>query len=101
MNILVVGRHAEILKTVVGLLNSEPQWKAIGAITDDDAARAFDDHAVDLVLFGGGVEESSEHILRERFQRKNSNVKFIRHYGGGSGLLFGEIYEAMGKLSSI
>jgi len=101
MNILVVGRHAEILKTVVGLINSEPKWKGIGAITDDDAIRAFEDNAVDLVLFGGGVEEASEHVLRERFLQKNANIKFIRHYGGGSGLLFGEIYEAMGKPSSI
>jgi len=95
ITILVIGRHAQILETVLRLLNSKSDWQAVGALTDDEAIAVFDQHVVDVVLMGGGVEEASEQQLGEYFRSRRPTVKVIQHFGGGSGLLFAEIYEAL------
>jgi hypothetical protein len=96
MNILVIGRHPQIMETVLRLINSQPGWKAEGAITDEEAVEKFNSNFI-LVLIGGGVEESSEKKLKTAFEKINPQVKMIRHYGGGSGLLFNEIEEAIAQ----
>lgn len=93
--ILIIGRHPEILQTVIRLINNNPEWNAIGAGTDDEALLAFNTHPCKLVLFGGGIEKESEDNLRAAFKTLNPNVIIVQHYGGGSGLLFAEIYEAL------
>ncbi len=98
MKILVLGRHAQIMETVLRLINGQPKWKAEGALTDAEAKTKFENGNFDLVLIGGGVEEKSERELSIVFKEKNPEVKIIRHYGGGSGLLFNEIEEALNTI---
>jgi DNA-binding NarL/FixJ family response regulator len=93
--ILVIGRHPQIMETVLRLLNQESGFEALGALTDDEAKPKFQSNLFDLVLLGGGVEDYSENDLRREFSRINPAIKMIRHYGGGSGLLFNEIQEAL------
>lgn len=95
LTILVIGRHEQIMETVLRLLNGQEGWRAIGALTDSEAKIRFTELKFDLVLIGGGVEEKSEQLLRLEFEKTNPQIKIIRHYGGGSGLLFTEIQEAM------
>jgi DNA-binding NtrC family response regulator len=95
LSILIIGRHRQIMETVVRLIESQQRWRAKGALTDEEAADFFQQEKFDLVLIGGGVEETSEQKLRELFLKKNPDIKIIRHYGGGSGLLFNEIHEAL------
>jgi hypothetical protein len=94
INILVIGRHVQIMETILRLINGQPDWKAEGAITDKEATEKFNS-TFNLVLIGGGVEESSEQKLKGSFQKINPQIKVIRHYGGGGGLLFNEIEEAI------
>jgi hypothetical protein len=49
------------------LINSQPDWKAEGAITDTEAIEKFNP-TFNLVLIGGGVEESSEKKLKAAFE---------------------------------
>lgn len=93
--ILVVGRHPEILATVVRLVNNNPDWNATGCQTDEEAILAFDQQAFALVLLGGGIEPASEEQLCAYFRNRNPKIKIVQHYGGGSGLLAAEIYEAL------
>jgi DNA-binding NtrC family response regulator len=95
INILVIGRHAQIMETVVRLINSQEGWSAKGAITDEEAIEIFGKDTFNLVLIGGGVEDPSEIKLKTEFEKIHPAVKIIRHYGGGSGLLFNEIQEAL------
>ncbi len=95
LTILVIGRHQQIMETVLRLLNGQDGWRAMGALTDSEAKVKFVETKFDLVLIGGGVEEKSEQQLRLEFEKTNPLIKIIRHYGGGSGLLFNEIQEAM------
>ncbi len=97
LNILVIGRHSQIMETVLRLINNQPMWMAEGALTDEDALAKFNSSDFSLVLIGGGVEESSEVKLKREFEKKNPQIKIIRHFGGGSGLLFNEIEEAIAK----
>ena len=94
--ILVICRHEGILQTVVRLVNNNPQWHAVGANTDDEAIAAFNAHPFKLVLLGSGIEKESEQKLCAIFKAKNPKIIIVEHYGGGSGLLAAEIYQALG-----
>lgn len=96
MNILVIGRHPQVMETVLRLINSQPDWKAEGAITDQEAVEKFNSN-FNLVLIGGGVAESSKKKLKTAFEKINPQIKMIRHYGGGGGLLFNEIEETIAQ----
>jgi len=95
IQILVIGRHPEILATVVRLVNNNPAWNATGCQTDYDAMQSFDKQAFALVLLGGGIPPESETRLSQYFRNCNPDIRIVRHYGGGSGLLTAEIYEAL------
>lgn len=95
INILVVGRHEEILQTVLRLINKNEDWNAKGCLRDDEALKLFNENNFDLVLLSSGIDEDCEKSLRNSFRKKNPAIKIIQHYGGGSGLLSSEIYEAL------
>lgn len=95
LNILVIGRHYEIMETVVRLLNSQPGWYAEGALNDREALEKFSQTAFECVLIGGGVEEASERQLTSEIKKLRPQTRVIRHFGGGSGLLFNEIQMAL------
>jgi DNA-binding NarL/FixJ family response regulator len=94
-NILIICRHAEILATVVRLINNNPAWTGIGSATDEEALAAFAETDFALVLIGSGVEPESEQHLRHAFTQQKPGIRVVQHYGGGSGLLSAEIYGAL------
>jgi hypothetical protein len=96
IEILVIGRHRDILETVTRLVNTNAEWNATGAQTDEEAIVLFNNKAFKLALLGGGIEKQSEDRLCELFKAKNPAILIVQHYGGGSGLLAAEIYEALG-----
>jgi hypothetical protein len=95
VEILVIGRHQEILQTVVRLVNNNHEWNATGIVTDEEAITAFTSQVFTLVLLGGGIEKESEDRLCAAFIAHNPEIIIVQHYGGGSGLLTAEIYEAL------
>jgi len=97
MQILVIGRHNEILETVVRLLNKEENWMASGASSDTEAIRLFDEQKPAIVLLCAGIEDESETAIRQYCIDKNPSIIIIQHYGGGSGLLKNEILQALSE----
>ena len=95
INILYIGRHPEILETVVRLLNKNEQWQGFGALTDEEAITTFSQNEMDIVLLGPGIESDSENNLCDRFKAQKPDIIIIQHFGGGSGLLASEIGEAL------
>jgi len=95
LKILSVGRHPEIMQTVVRLINNNADWEGTSALTDKDAVQAFDHEVFDLIMLCSGIEPESEANLRAYFIAHRPGIKIIQHYGGGSGLLTAEIYEAL------
>jgi len=93
--ILVIGRHREILDVLFRLINQHPDWEGNSASRDEEAMALFHENRYDLVLLSSGIEEESEHKLREFFMQQNPESIILQHYGGGSGLLTGEILQAL------
>lgn len=97
LNILVICTHEGIMATILRLLhNHNPLWHATGAESADQAIELSDQDHYDVVLLGNGLTEHQEQELTRFFTAKDPQTKLIKHYGGGSGLLFGEIYQAVG-----
>jgi DNA-binding NarL/FixJ family response regulator len=97
MNILVICRHVDILETIIRLLRNEEGWSAQGVATDQDAIKKFQTEDFDIVMIGSGVDAESEKELITKFKKQKPEIKIVRHYGGGSGLLYSEIMEAIKK----
>jgi hypothetical protein len=93
--ILAIGRHPEILQTVVRLVNNNPDWECTGVMSDEEALAAFTARPFMLVLLCNGISPESEEMLCTAFRAHNPAIIIVQHYGGGSGLLSGEIYEAL------
>ncbi|MEO6632685.1 MAG: hypothetical protein ABIN13_13215, partial [Mucilaginibacter sp.] len=68
-----------------------------GANTDDEAVLLFGKQSFKIVLLCGGIEQESEDKLRVVFKAGKPDIIIVQHYGGGSGLLTAEIYQALGK----
>ncbi|WP_256004772.1 MULTISPECIES: hypothetical protein [Pedobacter] len=96
--ILVVSTEHEILETIIRLINSNPNMHGTGINTVDQALTMFRSAAYDLVLIGAGLSKEEEQELVTTIERSRNRVPVVFHYGGGSGLLFTEIYGALGKV---
>lgn len=95
INILYIGRHLEILATVVRLINANVNWNGVGVMNDEEAKEIFLRKDFSLVLLGSGIQEQSEADLCKFFINHNPNISIVQHYGGGSGLLKSEILLAL------
>jgi hypothetical protein len=97
LNILVIGMDAGILQVVLRLLNDYQQanYHAVGATGSDQARELFAGGDIDLVLMTNGIDATMDATLREEFLRRKPNTRILQHYGGGSGLLFAEIAQAI------
>lgn len=89
--ILAICSNGPILETVLRLIRSNENWNATGALNVKEAIHLIESRQFDLVLIGSGLDEAHEELLFGY----TKTVPVVHHYGGGSGLLFGEIYEAL------
>ena len=94
--ILVVGKHADILQTVLRLLNAHTLWHAEGAAGCEEAIAKCKSHAYQVLLLGAGLTDLEEARLKTEIRLMHPAIHIIPHYGGGSGLLYAEIYLALG-----
>ncbi|WP_374950658.1 hypothetical protein [Mucilaginibacter sp.] len=95
--ILVVCTHQGITETILRLINNNPAWHATGVSTVSDAEKELNDTSYELLLLGNGLSADEELQLSTSAKSINDAIKVIQHFGGGSGLLFAEIYEALGR----
>ncbi len=90
IEILIVGKHPEIMKTILRLVNSKPEWRGSDAFSANEAIEKGKTIAFNVVLLGAGLNEQEAMEIQEYF-----TVPVIQHYGGGSGLLYAEIFRAL------
>ncbi|RZJ73494.1 hypothetical protein [Flavobacterium sp.] len=93
--VLYIGRHPEILETVLRLINGKEDWFALGAESDEEAISLFQKHDFDIVLLGCGLSEECENQLTSTFKNLKPEIAVVLHYGGGSGLLTNELLSAL------
>jgi hypothetical protein len=94
--ILIICTHDEILKTIVRLIDSNASMQGTGANTLEQALMLFTTSSFDLILIGAGLKKEEEELITN-IDRSIKKIPVVRHYGGGSGLLFTEIFQALGK----
>jgi hypothetical protein len=91
LNILAIGRNAEIMQVVYRLINAHEGWKATIVLTDEEAALLLGRDLYDIVMLCAGISKEEEEIWRKQLSQSAPATILIRHYGGGSGLLENEI----------
>jgi 2-phospho-L-lactate guanylyltransferase (CobY/MobA/RfbA family) len=94
IEILAICTHEGILQTINRLINNNELWNSNGAIDINEAKELADTKDFDLILIGSGLTAAEEQEL-ESVLAAHKNIPVVKHYGGGSGLLFGEIYQAL------
>jgi len=90
IEILIVGKHPDIMKTILRLLNNKSGWSGTAAFTTDEAIEKGSTIVFDVVLLGAGLTNIESEQIQAYYQ-----VPVVQHYGGGSGLLYAEIYQAL------
>jgi hypothetical protein len=92
--ILVIVAHEGILSTILRLINKEKSWHASGALSISSAKELLSEDTA-LVLLGSGLSEEEEQEMIDHLTIYYKSATAIRHFGGGSGLLYSEIYLAL------
>ncbi|TDO21015.1 hypothetical protein [Pedobacter duraquae] len=95
VEILVVGCNPEILAVILRLINANEQWNATGAASYAETIDFLQSGTYSLLLLGAGLAEDEETGLRDFASANFPDLKIVDHFGGGSGLLFAEIYQAL------
>ena len=93
IEILIVGTNQPIMETIERLINKEGIWKATIALSEEEALKAFPKKDFKVVLLCAGLAE--ELLLKDKLLELKPNMHIVKHYGGGSGLLFAEIHQAL------
>lgn len=93
--ILVIGTHPKILKTILRLINNRPEWNAIGVFGLEEALNEFQKVDFKIVLLGAGLATEREEELCDQMKALKPQIRIVRHYGGGSGLLYAELQGAI------
>jgi PleD family two-component response regulator len=88
--ILIVGKNSDIMPVILRLLNKKPNWNGHTAFSADEAIEKSQDILFDLVLLGAGLTNAEAGQIHAHF-----TVPVVQHYGGGSGLLYAEVYQAL------
>ncbi len=92
IEILVVGKHPEIMNTILRLVNNKVEYNGTIAFSCEEAMEQAGEKNFECVLIAAGLSNSESDQLRAYFK-----VPVIQHYGGGSGLIYAEIIQALGS----
>lgn len=99
VEILVFGKHSDILQVVLRLINANPNWQAEGTMEAEEVIEKCQLNAYDLLLLGGGIAQEEENKIRAMLGKLRPELKIIQHFGGGSGLLSNEIRAAIENIN--
>lgn len=95
VNILAIAHHPEILETMIRLINQQEDWNGAPAASVEEAEEQLRLSSFDLVLLGVGVDDKMEERMVSFCKSVNPQTVCLRHFGGGSGLLYSEIRHAL------
>lgn len=75
-NILVIGRHQQMMDSVKALL-TQHSYNVFTAIKNDEAFYIFDKENIDAIVIGGGVDAESRNLFHTTFSNKKTTVKIV------------------------
>ncbi|TKC12149.1 hypothetical protein FA048_00580 [Pedobacter polaris] len=83
------------METIARLIDRDEKWLATIAISLLDAKAICLQRGFGLILIGAGIENDEVEQLRNYLTENALKIPIVKHYGGGSGLLFAEIYQGL------
>jgi len=96
-NILSLSTNPDILPVMDRLvINHADDWQSFTAPDLDTARQVLAERDIDVVLLGAGTGEAEHAELQTVAVAADKATKFVYHYGGGSGLLYAEVEQALG-----
>jgi hypothetical protein len=96
IEILAIGTNRPIMETISRLIDKDENWRATIAFSYEEACQICTEKDFKVALFGAGLTTAEENDLAELLHKLNPTLPIVKHYGGGSGLLYAEIYQAIG-----
>lgn len=93
--ILIVGTNKPIMETIARLIDKEEKWLATIAYTVGEALALCKLKNFSLALICAGLSKEEEKELSLGLKQLKSDLPIVKHYGGGSGLLYAEIYQGL------
>ncbi|MNK74147.1 hypothetical protein D3C87_936530 [compost metagenome] len=96
-NILIVCTNQPIAATIARLIDKKEDWHASVALSLNEALEHCYAKTYDVILIGSGISQEHEDVLNLHLDKLNAETPVVKHYGGGSGLLYAEIYQALVK----
>lgn len=95
IEILIIGTNKPIMETIARLIDQNEKWLATIAFSVEEALQICSTKQFDLALICAGLAAKEEQHLAKVLQELCPNLPISMHYGGGSGLLFAEIYQGL------
>lgn len=95
INILIICTNQPIAETIARLIDKMEDWHATTALSLNDALERCYAIKFDVILIGSGISQEHEDVFNLHIQKLNVQTPIVKHYGGGSGLLYAEIYQAL------
>jgi ActR/RegA family two-component response regulator len=93
--ILIIGTNEPIMQTIARLIDRDGVWKATIAWSFKEACETCLTKNFKLALIGAGLTDEEELRLTVFLSKTLPTLPIVKHYGGGSGLLFAEIHEGL------
>lgn len=97
IEILIIGTNAPIMQTIARLVDRDEIWSATISFSFEDACKTYLTKDFKLALIGAGLTADEEQKLCLLLNKTKPILAIVKHYGGGSGLLFAEIHGALNK----
>lgn len=95
VEILIVGTNKPIMQTIARLIDNDGKWLATIAFSRDEALEICLSKDFKLALICAGLSAEDELNLAKELKQFRPDLIQVKHYGGGSGLLFAEIHQAL------
>lgn len=96
-DILIVCTNQPIAETIARLIGKIEDWNASIALSLQDALELCNAVKFDVALIGSGITATDEEEIKFHLKKLEMKTHVVKHYGGGSGLLYAEIYQALAK----
>lgn len=96
VEILIIGTNEPIMRTIARLIDQNGKWIATIAFSMGEALEICLSKDFKLALICAGLSAEEELSLNKELKQLRPNLPQIKHYGGGSGLLYAEIFEGLG-----
>jgi DNA-binding NtrC family response regulator len=94
--ILIIGTNKSIMETIARLIDKEEKWLTTIALSVEKALAFCQTKDFSLALICAGLSKDEENQLSLGLKQLKADLPIVKHYGGGSGLLYAEIYQAIG-----